>query len=380
MAKVVNKNGHAVIYDYSEYGRPWKRKNKRALVSYLTQPIIDDMGGSSINRFSNSGIGVSWVRCLNELGFKLTIMDWNDNKNVPSETYDLIVLHGSVNFNQLKKLIEPGSAMIHFCAGAYWRFSNRQELQRLKDFSARHKMDIPKERYVSISEDPVNNRADGLIVIGNEFTASTYKKYRTVIPINNANYPDNHFRKIKKDYTKAKSNWLFFAGAGNVHKGLDLAVEAFTKLEQHLYIITPLEKEFLAAYKNEAKLPNIHFVGEVPMRTEQFYEIADKCAFQVFPSCSEGQPGSVTEAMNLGIIPVVSRESGIDVEPFGEILKTNTIDEIRKTVRRLSALSAAQVEVLARQTRRDALKNHNPKKFRKDLKKAIRQIVENTYL
>jgi glycosyltransferase involved in cell wall biosynthesis len=374
--EVIEQDGHLRIFGFNKYLS--KDIGKNALLCYLPQTIAAELHDEATVRFSNEGIGRSWPRVLNELGYVVDIISWDDKKFVPSKDYDLAVFHGGKNFHKIYPKLTNKPPIIHFLTGTYWRLNNAQEDRRLKDFESRHKIKLPRDRYIQESEDEVNETTKGIIVIGNKFTAGTFRKYPSVIPVKNANYPDDHFNKIKKNYSKARNNFLFFAGAGNVHKGLDLVIDAFKNLQQDLYIIAPLEKDFLKAYKNEAKLKNIHFIGEVPMRTEKFYEILDKCAFQIFPSCSEGQPGSVVEGMNQGLIPVVSKESGLDADRYGVILNENTIDCIKKSVRQMSALDPDLVEAMAKKVRKIALKEHNPSKFRKDLKKAVQKIVENT--
>ena len=39
--------------------------------------------------------------------------------------------------------------------------------------------------------------------------------------------------------------------------------------------------------------------------------------FCVFPTCSEGEATSVIAAMRMGVIPVVSIQSGIDIDNYG---------------------------------------------------------------
>jgi len=376
-SKIKNESDHQQILGYREYSPVWRPWSKYALLSYLVSPIVAHLEGRPTTRFSNEGIALAWAQVLNQLGYEVEIIDWDDKTFKPDRKYDLVVAHGGKNFEYLRKVLGSGYKLIYFSTGTYWRFGNAAEDKRLTDLKRRRRVTLPHDRYVHDSEESANRSAGGIIIMGNQFTRSTYNKFPLVISLNNANFPDDHFDTVKKNYAEARNNWLFFAGAGNVHKGLDLVIEAFKDLNQNLYIITLPEKKFLSAYKNELKLPNIHFIGEVPMRTDRFYEIVDKCAFQIFPSCSEGQPGSVVEAMNQGLIPILSRESGLDADKYGVILRENTVDCIKETVRQMSAQEPSRVEAMAKKVRKIALKDHNPEKFRKDLKKAVSKILKS---
>lgn len=365
-----------VISNYGHY--KIGRLNKRALICFLTAPVIADLAGEETIRFSNSGIALSWVRVLNEMGYILDIVEWNDTEFIPKETYDLVIFHGGHNFARISKHLSGQPKIIHFSTGSYWKFNNDKENQRRIDFEKRHGGKLPPDRHIDASEDEVNEMADGIILIGSPSIRDTYPsryKQKPILTLNIASYPDSHFDKTKKNYATARKNFLFFAGSGNIHKGLDLLIDAFQDLDEHLYIVTVLDKPVMKALKQELARPNIHLIGEVPMRTPQFYEIVDQCAFVILPSCSEGQPGSVVECMNQGLIPIVSKESRLDASKYGRILQTNTVPEIKKKIRSLSGLPAEAVEAMANTTRQVTMGNHSPEIFRKQLRNAITSIL-----
>lgn len=376
-ADILTQNDQQVIHDYREFLRSFSPRKKRALLSYLTLPVMEELNSKKIVRFSNSGIALSWVRVLNELGYTVDIINWDDKEYVPQREYDLVVFHGGKNFNNVYPALKGKPKIIHFLTGSYWRFNNSAEDARIKDFERRHKIKVERDRYIHAPEDPVNEVADGIIVLGDPSMRNTYpEKYSLVLTINNGSCPDKHFRKIKKNYAGSKHNFLFFAGSGNIHKGLDLLIDSFKDLDEHLYIVTVLDKKVLAVFKQELKLPNIHLIGQVEMRSAQFYELMDKCAYAILPSCSEGQAGSVVEAMNQGLIPIVSKETRLDTGSFGVTLKNNSIKCIKETVHHMAMLETTNVKKLSRLTRQAVKKDHSPKKFRKDLKKAVEQVLD----
>lgn len=364
-----------IVCNYTRYRGG--RLNKRALLCYLTAPVIADMNGEPISRFSNSGIALSWVQVLNEMGYVVDVIEWNNTTFTPDVRYDLAIFHGGHNFEHISKHLKGSPHIIHFLTGSYWKFNNDQEDMRRADFKKRHGIETPRDRYISVSEDPVNEAADGIIVLGDPSMKATYpSSYKQIVTINNASFPDDHFDQVQKEYEAAKNNFLFFAGGGNIHKGLDLLIDAFQGLEEHLYIMTVLDEAVMMALQKELKAPNIHLIGEVPMRTPSFYEIVDQCAFVIAPSCSEGQAGAVVECMNQGLIPVVSKETRLDAHEYGVVLKSNTIPEIQKVVHELSSLPAEDVETKAARTRHIAQTEHSPESFRRELRNAIAQILE----
>ncbi len=86
--------------------------------------------------------------------------------------------------------------------------------------------------------------ADGIIGIGNSFTRATYAGFDPVVMINGASLEDATYDWQSKNDQGNCQHFLFYGSKGSVHKGLDLALEAFIGLEQHLWVMAPLEKEF----------------------------------------------------------------------------------------------------------------------------------------
>jgi len=374
--KISTQDNRLRIYSFNKYLR---RVKGSALLCYLPQTVADEIRGQSTLRFSNEGLGSSWAKVLNELGYSVDIISWDDTEFKPDKTYDLVVFHGGKNFDNIFPKLAGETAIIHFLTGSYWKFNNQAEDARLKDFGRRHGLKAARDRYIYDSEDPVNQAADGIIVLGDPSMKDTYPKNLKVLTINNASYPDDHFDKVKKDYARARENFLFFAGAGNIHKGLDLLIDAFKDLKAHLYIVARPDKKVIAAFKNELQRPNIHLVGEINMRTAEFYEIMDKCAFVILPSSSEGQAGSVVEAMNQGLIPIVSKETRLDARGYGLVLKANSIQAIKQAVKKMSSLKPEEAEALAQKTRQTAIFEHNPDKFWKKKKKDIQEILQERW-
>jgi len=61
-------------------------------------------------------------------------------------------------------------------------------------------------------------------------------------------------------------------------------------------------------------------------------ELVSKCACVIAPSCSEGQSGSVAQCMYSGLIPLVTREVGVDTEDFGITFSDDSLVEIERVI------------------------------------------------
>ena len=364
------------LLGYSVYlkGKP----KGRALLSYLTQPVRDEMSGKPEIEFSNRGIARSLPRALNEIGYVVDIVEWDNDNFSTKETYDLLVQHGSVNYGTLKPLLKPSGALIYFSTGSYWKYHNAAEKKRFAAFAKRNGFQPAYDRLITSPEEKVNHDADGIIAIGNEAVKETYKNFPRVYNLNLASYPDRNVEKIKKDHTKTKNNFLLVAGGGAIHKGVDLAIEAFAGLEQHLYIMAYIEPDVQKVYAKDLERSNIHFIGPTEFRSTAFYEAMDKCSFAILPSCSEGQPGSIVEALNNGLIPIVTRDVHLSVHDYGFLLKTASATEIRNVVQTAASLDAQEIAKRARKAWQSALKQHSPGLFVSTLESHIQNIIKET--
>jgi glycosyltransferase involved in cell wall biosynthesis len=347
-------------------------KKKRALVSYITMPFRLRPGHPDHIRFSNNGIARNIVRALNELGYMVDVVEWSDTKFTPKRKYDLFLGHGGTNFVSLAGQLPADIAKIYFSSGTYWKHFNDAEEARFAALVQRRGVRLAYDRWIHESEENANRTADGIICLGNEVARETYASFPVVRNVNNAAYPEPRNELAKKNFGAARRNFLFFSGGGNVHKGLDLLLEAFSRVNAHLWICQHIVPEFWALYRKELEeQPNIHTVGTVPMRSPEYYALADRCAYVIHPSCAEGCVGSVVECMHQGLVPVVSRESTVETGDYGITLKNCSIEEIARTVEELSQKPAEWCAEKSRATRAAAEQNFSEVAFLKNIRGAF---------
>jgi glycosyltransferase involved in cell wall biosynthesis len=173
---------------------------------------------------------------------------------------------------------------------------------------------------------------------------------------------------------------MWFGSGGLVHKGLDLVLETFVDMpDYHLTICGPIdgEKDFRKVfYKELYQTANIHTEGWLDVDSQKFVKIARGCIGLIYPSCSEGGGGSVINCMHAGLIPIVSRESSVDVdEDYGIVLPECSTEEIRGSVRRLSALPSEKLKLMARKAWEFVRENHTRKRFSEEYRRVIEMIM-----
>ena len=123
-----------------------------------------------------------------------------------------------------------------------------------------------------------------------------------------------------KDFARARRHFLFFASRAQVQKGLDLLLEIFPRLPGlDLYVCSMFEgeKDFCECHHLELyQTPNVHPIGWIQVNSRSS---ASGAALRVRdPSeLPEGEPGSVVQSMAAGLIPLVTREAGIEQTSSG---------------------------------------------------------------
>lgn len=323
------------------YNKFCKRKIGHALLYFKTDPFASKRLASNYTHSNNWEI-LEIVRILNELGFWVDVVDRGADieKFHPEDKYDIFIGNAAGNSGKYYARIASElnkATKIFYAAGPEPGLSNKLIMERYEQFSKRHdgKKLILRRTIDNPDMDEKMKYTDVIFAMGNEFGINSYKKYKkpifTICPSTSP--------KIKTDLaqlTKRKQNkFLYFGGNGNLVKGLDVVIEVFSGLpELELYICAPEnESDFNKYYRDFlSQSKNIHCFGFIPIAGKLFNKITSECGYIIFPSCSEGTATSVVTCMRRGLIPIVTYETGVDIEDFGFQIKDIEIDALRKQI------------------------------------------------
>jgi glycosyltransferase involved in cell wall biosynthesis len=365
---------HRVIANYSEFCvLPCAR---RALLSYLVLPLLPPPVLRDHVMFSNHGIAQEIPRVLNELGFTVDIVSYDNRSWLPAREYDLFIGHAGINFERISRRLAQVVPRIYFSTGTYWRELNVQEARRLYDLALRRGYLLPPDRFVRYEEEYANCTADGIICLGNQEAAGAYARFRKVVCINNAIFPVDWKGFAAKDFSEGRKHFLFFSGRGSIHKGLDRLLEAFVGLDAHLYVCQHMESDFIRIYRHElSETPNIHLLGFVKMRSPQFEQLAARCNWVILPTCAEGQPGSVLECMGYGLIPILPDAAHIDLEDWGVRLPDVDVGTIRSVAEQASQIPAEECQRRAERVLAATRDAYSVEQFRANFRAAVSTIL-----
>lgn len=365
--------GYPVIYD--ALNGQSQGHTKRALLVYLTAPFLDKRRAKPLStRHTNYWRNLEIAKTLDSLGYMVDVIHFQDIRFQFKVDYDLLIGMGFA-CSRIVKLMPEGIPKIYIATGSETGFNNEQEMDRIAAVTSRRGCNLKPRRIAKFNSSDLKY-FDAVACFGNEFTATTFRKYHDrIYTFNNHGYSDIEY--YEKDFEQAKRSFLYFASLGQVHKGLDLLLETFPlQPELHLYICGSfqMESDFVRCYKKELfETPNIHPIGYVEVQERAFKAICEKCAYVIMPSCAEGQSGSVVTCMYAGLIPIVSKECGIDTNAFGLTLKSNEIDEIAKTVKHVANLSAEWHRTQSIKTRQVAVKYYSEEAFTNRWKEILSQ-------
>ncbi|MEX2535971.1 MAG: glycosyltransferase [Trueperaceae bacterium] len=350
-----------------------------ALLSYVIEPFLLEPGTPVPNSHTNQWESLQMARTLVELGYGVDVISYRNTTFIPHRKYELFI-GARTNFERLAGELPLECIKVAHLDTAHWLVNNANAYARalaIKDRSGKV-VDLPRK---VVEPNWAIESADYATVLGNEFTVSSYRYAGK--PIHRLPLPacQTFDWSADKDFKESKRRFVWFGSDGLVHKGLDLALEAFAGMpEYELLVCGPVaeDRRFVEAYHRELyELPNIHTAGWVDIGGEEFRKIRDSSLAVVYPSCSEGGGGSVITCMQAGLIPVVTVGASVDVDPsFGVTLRGDSVEEIRSAVRRLAGRPAGELQAMAYQSWCTARKFYTRERYSTTFRQVIEGILK----
>jgi len=194
------------------------------------------------------------------------------------------------------------------------------------------------------------DHADAIAAFGDDAVAEGWKHHFSGPIRTFNNWPFDIPRPAGKDGARAKTGFLFLASGSQVHKGLDLLLEAAQRLpEARIYVCSYFEseKDFCALYRHELfASPNVFPIGWVNIYSAKFQKLLAETSFAILPSASEGSPGSIIQCAQGGLIPVISRYCG-SRWPESRIIENLTVEDVTRAMEECLAMSVPEIEQLS---------------------------------
>lgn len=373
--------------------KPMQAPRGRALVSYLIEPFLVDWDRLPLNDpmrwHSNAWECREIAATFLERGFVVDVINFTNTHHRPNVSYD-VMMDTRHNLERLAGASSKNGVRIFHVDVANTVFQNLAENQRLLDLQARRGVTLKTRR----AEPPNRGMevATCATVLGNKFTLDSFAyagKPMYPIPLSS---PLDTPTPTQKNFDAVRRNFIWIGSSGLVRKGLDVVLEAFAQMpEFNLYVCgaigrmgaksrtgaqLAIEEDFEREYYRELyQTPNIHTVGWMDTASAKFAAIAEKCVGMAYASSCEGQCGGVITCMHWGLIPVISYESGVDVDDHGFLFDSCSVEDIKKKLQEVAALSTDELRDRAHKTWTYARTHHTRDNFGKVYRETVDRIL-----
>lgn len=344
----------------------------RALMCYISRPFRD---AKFDHEHSNQTEVRRIAKIIQDLGFALSVINFNSEYQIDYRKYDLLFGFGRA-FDRSFYTACHATRIFHLTT-ANPGYSNLAEARRLRFARERGHLIGPQR----IIDEPWVLSAvlsDGIIGLGNDWTRSTYADLNDQIFMIRPTYVASwDGDKLERDWALARREFLWLGGSGALHKGLDVLLEAFAHnadLKLHVCGRVKEEQSFFNAYEDLLGLPNVAYHGFVDVRGQAMREIFAQAAFAILPSCAEGYSTSVLTCMHAGMIPVVTPEFGINTAA-DFIIHDVRPGHLSEQLKRLASLDPAILRAQSSRSEIFAKENHRPEKFEEAVADAISMLL-----
>lgn len=354
----------------------------RVLFSYLDYPISLDDNNVKLKGHSNRWESREIVRIFNRLGYVVDVIGWENKSFYPSTDYN-VVFDIYTNLQRMAPFLLNDTAKILHLTGSYGYYHNNAEIKRVKALEQRRNVLCTPKRLVPHLElyERSLQIADYCSLIGNEHTLSTYpEKYRNKISRVTVSASKLDYVKSIEDYLPSKKEFLWFFGGGAVHKGLDLVLEVFVankNLTLNIIGNVSREKDFFKIYKHElTELPNIKLHGFLWPNSGKFLKLIKDVFCFIAPSCSESTSSAVATCLQLGLFPIISRDTGVTLpDGCGIYLDICSIGEIEMAVFKTYKMADERLKEEIYLCQNFAMKEFSRERFSRDMTNFITRIL-----
>jgi hypothetical protein len=351
-----------------------KENEKLCLFQYLSSPLTWSKYDPRLDWHENYVQSKQIAEILVKQGYQVDVIDIKDHNFVPLKDYSLFISHGKVVKNILERLPKKCRKFL-LSTGQQGAHANRQVQKRYDDLKKRTR----KKLTVVLPSQYDNNLLnifDGIIGFGNSYTRDTFKAVDKKIYIF-PNYANSNVKYVKSN-NKDSKHFVYIAGSSHICKGLDLLLEIFSNNPSwHLHICGRLDNDLKTVFHKELSNSNIHCYNNVNMRGNVFSRICRKSTFYISPSSSEGMQGAALNAMKAGLIPLLTKEVGVDIFGCGFIIDDVSIKGLTKQIQKCTEIDNSETKRLSKLSHDVANKHYSEKNFTKAWTNIVQEISKN---
>lgn len=351
--------------------------NKKAIVIYLSDPFNNKLK----NKHTNHVECYLAAKCLHDLGYNVDVVDFDYSGTIEYSDYKVIYGFGD-QFEQSFYSNEFKGKRIVYSPGCNTVYSNKESAKKLKQFAGAKNPKLiratnnawPLQKYLS----------DAIICLGNQFVLNTYRDDFPEMDYYSINcFPLDRPDKIEisgKDFTKAKNNILWFGSQGTVHKGLDTALALIERNPNLKLFVRGIdlnnEGDVLLPFKHLISTKRVDVKEYVDVKSKEFEWLMLNCAASVFPSASEGGAAALLTVMTHGgLIPIITKPCGLDVEHLGFVALSSTLNDVEEAFLAYLKLTPHELQQKSTIIQNEISKVYNKQNYELELKQILSKIL-----
>ena len=325
----------------------------RALIIYATNYLHkvlfrQPVDPAWVNSHSGFWESVELLRLVNEAGYIVDYFNtWNENLKIDWDRYDLVIDER----DNLRHCTSARPVKVFYCTGVYWLLQNIGELRRNQAFMARTGVKTLAKRQISPTTS--DSHADLISYFGSDAQLQHFTPRLGFVPLNISCVTVPASLTVR-DLVTARNHFVWFGGAGLLHKGADLAIEAFKEMpDVELHILGGIQEDDNLndwLQTTVRQYPNIHLEGWMNTESVRFRELMAQSVAVLLPSASEGGAGSAAQAMHFGLLPIVTATANLRC-PLGLVIDAEEPDAVIAGIRAaVRAVQARPADELARES------------------------------
>ena len=349
------------------------------LLAYIIEPFLLKTGETVSQQHTNHFESLQIAQIFLELGYTVDVIGYENTVFRPAKQYQFFVA-ARTNLALIAQRLNTDCIKIAHFDTSHFASNNAACYRRVLELQARRGVTSTSIRV--IEKNMALEYADYAVILGNDYTLSTYAYGNKPMFALNVPTPNVYPSPETKDFESCRKNYLWIGSSGFIHKGLDLVLEVFSQLPDfQLTVCGPLAKwgkasQFCEQFHTELyETPNIKTLDWVDVGSPLFQDIANDCLALIYPSSAEGQSGSAITCMQAGLIPIVSYQSGVDVHDYGVMLADCSIKTIKSTIQRTSDLARDKLAKMATAAWRQARSHHTKEAYQKRYREIVQTIL-----
>lgn len=375
--KFAIKNSCEIEFDFAA--------DKKALLSYIQAPFA--FKDQQHCKATHANYAAAWeiVYILRDLGFNVDVVEASNKQFIPNKDYDIVI--GTLDcIDRFKPFLPSSCICIFYALGVYVDARNgpNGELGRIADLEKRTGMYYTPKRLFGNPESIRRSIeiADHVIITGGLSTYETFperirvsKSTMCTMPI----YPETIPPEIAVPIEE-RMEFLWFFGYGQVHKGLDLVIEAFVEMPHlRLNIVGNMEPDFEKIYGDIIKnARNIKCHGYLNTQSEQFNKVISKCFAFVAPTVNEGISCACVTSIQLGLYPIMTRETGVDLpEGLGVNIDLCSKESLKKKIMYVNNYDKEKLQAELKKMRNWTIEKYSPDTFVMQFSSIVRNVIKS---